>query len=65
MPQQTGHSKPITATDREYQCPSKFRFLVPPALGYLFALRADRQNREPAAVAETGAAGLPGSTGIA
>jgi hypothetical protein len=65
MPQQTGHSRPITATDREYQCPSKFRFLVPPALGYLFALRADRQSREPAAVAETGAAGLPGSTGIA
>ena len=65
MPQQTGHSRPITATDREYQCPSKFHFLVPPALGYLFALRADRQSREPAAVAETGAAGLPGSTGIA
>jgi hypothetical protein len=40
-------------------------FLVPPALGYLFALRVDRQSHESAAVAETGAAGLPGSFGIA
>ena len=40
-------------------------FLVPPALGYLFALRVDRQSHESAAVAETGAARLPGSFGIA
>ena len=40
-------------------------FLVPPALGYLFALRVGRQSHEPAAAAETGAAGLPGRFRIA
>ena len=39
--------------------------LVPPALGHLFALRVGRQGRESVAVAEAGAARLPGSRGIA